>query len=107
MLDRWQGQWRCIAGQAVASAADLKSQRAEPAAAVDHRNDEAAAPARPAMDHMQILHRQKWADAHPIGDLKRNQAISKALLPLELRRNQCAASQCLGDALRILEGLDA
>ena len=59
------------------------------------------------MDHMQMLHRQKWADAHSIGDLKRDQAVRKALLPLELRRDQRAASQCLGDALRILEGLDA
>ena len=59
------------------------------------------------MDHMQMLHCQEWTDAHPIGNLKRNQAISKALLPLKLWRNQCAASQCLGDALRILEGLDA
>jgi hypothetical protein len=44
---------------------------------------------------------------HPIGDLKRNQAVRKALLPLELRRDQRAAGQGLRYPLRILERLDA
>jgi hypothetical protein len=59
------------------------------------------------MDHMQVLHRKERADAHPICNLKRYKAISKALLPLELGWNQCAAGQSLRDPLRILESLDA
>ena len=39
------------------------------------------------MDYMQMLHRQEWADVHPICNLKRHQAIGKPLLPLELRWN--------------------
>jgi hypothetical protein len=56
---------------------------------------------------MQMLHRQKRADTHPVGDFERDQTVSKTLLPLKLRRNQRAAGQSLGDPLCILEGLDA
>ena len=59
------------------------------------------------MDHVQMLHRQKWADAHPARDLKRHQAVGETLLPLELRRYQRAAGKGLRDPLRIFEGLDA
>jgi hypothetical protein len=56
---------------------------------------------------MEVLHGEKWADAHPACNLERDEAVGKPLLPLELRRDQCATGQCLGDPLRILESLDA
>jgi hypothetical protein len=59
------------------------------------------------VDHVQMLHGKKWADAHPACNLERNKAVGESLLPLELRRNQRATGKGLGDALRILECLDA
>jgi hypothetical protein len=95
---------RRITGQRVTAAAQLKPQRAEPAAAVHHRNDEAAAPTGAAVDHVQSAASPERADAHPACNLKRHQAVGETLLALELRRYQRAAGQCLGNPLRILKG---
>jgi hypothetical protein len=59
------------------------------------------------MDDMQVLHRQEGGDAHPVGDFKRDQAVSETLLALKLWRNQRAAGERLRNTLGILEGLDA
>ena len=59
------------------------------------------------MNDMQMLHGQKRADAHPVGNLKRHKAVSKPLLPLELRRYQRAAGKRLGNALRVFKCLNA
>jgi hypothetical protein len=36
------------------------------------------------MNDVQMLHTQERRDAHPVGDLKRHQAVGKTLLPLKL-----------------------
>jgi hypothetical protein len=59
------------------------------------------------MNHVQMLHRQERADTHPVSDLKGHQAVSKPLLSLELRWDQRATGERLGNPLGILEGLDA
>ena len=59
------------------------------------------------MDDVQVLHTQERRDAHPVCDFQRHQAISKTLLALELRWNQRATGQSLGNALGIFESLDA
>jgi hypothetical protein len=58
----------CIASERIALAAEFKSQRAEAAAAVHHRNDEAATPTGATVDDMQVLHHHKRAHPHPICD---------------------------------------
>ena len=58
------------------------------------------------MDHVQVLHGQERADAHPVGDFERDQTVSKTLLPLELRRDKRAAGKGLCDSLRVLELLN-
>ena len=76
-----------IASKAVPFATNLKPQWCKPATAVNHGDDEGAAPTGAAMNNVQMLHTQERRNAHPVGDLKRHNALamrwasSKAWMP--------------------------
>ena len=59
------------------------------------------------MDDMQVLHHLERAHPHSVRNLQGDQAVGESLLPLELRRDQRAAGQGLGDPLGILKSLNA
>ena len=59
------------------------------------------------MDDMQILHNLERAHPHSVRNLQGNQAVGESLLPLELRRDQRAAGQGLGNPLGVFKSLNA